>query len=211
MSAHSGRNCWGTNLDGPYANNEDCWLESPPVDLSSLACADLSFWIWNSVQDVYGFVYDPVWVEVSCDGETFRPLSSRMGGVNDDPEITAVGGWSRVFLDLSQYLGNTVRFRFRFRSDGNTVFAGSYIDDVQVIGRRIRLPSIARGVLLQPSAIGSERQPSSLLDISGRKVMTLGPGANDVSRLAAGVYFVREGTQATANKPITVRKVVIVK
>jgi len=30
-----------------------------------------------------------------------------------------------------------------------------------------------------------------LLDISGRKVLDLKPGANDVRQLAPGVYFVR--------------------
>jgi hypothetical protein len=32
--------------------------------------------------------------------------------------------------------------------------------------------------------------PSSLLDASGRRVLALGPGPNDVSRLSPGVYFV---------------------
>jgi hypothetical protein len=174
-------------------------------------CAGLSFWIWNSVQDVSDYVDDPVWVEVSGDGATYRPLSNRMGGVNDDPEITAVGGWNHVFLDLSEYLGNTVRFRFRFRSDGSIVFAGSYIDDVQVTGRRTRLPSVVRGVLLQPAAVIQGQRAASLLDISGRKVRTLQPGVNDVSRLPSGVYFVWGGPQAAGRKSQAARKIVIVR
>ncbi len=226
-SAHSGQNCWGTNLDGPYANNDDCWLKSPPIDLSGLACADLNFWIWNSVQDVYGHVYDPVWVEISVDGDTFRLLSSRMGGVNDDPEIPAVGGWSHMFLDLAQYLGDTVQIRFRFRSDGSVVFAGSYIDNVGVSGRRAsagiaetrvvevrpanRLPTVTRGVLFLPG----DRRPvtgdrAALLDIAGRKVMRLKPGANDVRHLAPGVYFCRlTAGSASSAEPAAIAKVVI--
>ncbi|MBM3330573.1 hypothetical protein FJY68_01820 [candidate division WOR-3 bacterium] len=51
--------------------------------------------------------------------------------------------------------------------------------------------TIVRGVLrLAPSASPSS-STNHLLDISGRKVMGLVPGANDVSRLAPGVYFVR--------------------
>lgn len=225
-SAHSGQNCWGTNLDGPYSNNEDCWLESPPLDLSGLACADLSFWIWNSVQDVYGQVYDPVWVEISRDGAAFDPLSSRMGGVNDDPEIAAVGGWSRVFLDLFQYLGDTVRLRFRFRSDDSVVFAGCHIDDVQVTGRRTNAgvqethqpeaniaraaPTIVGDILLLPGMAGGERSEvaAHLLDGSGRKAMDLKPGMNDVRALVPGVYFVRE-PQASSRKPQALRKVVV--
>jgi hypothetical protein len=223
---HSGQNCWGTNLDGPYANNEDCWLASPPIDLSGLASANLSFWIWNRVQGHYGIVYDPVWVEISNDGTTFRPLSGRMGGVNDDPEITAVGGWSRVFLDLVQYLGDTVQVRFRFRSDGSVVFAGSYIDDVRVFGRHAsvgvaetpgsvvrtanRLPTVVRDVLRLPMSTGIQPPATScLLDACGRKVLDLHPGMNDVRAVAPGVYFVQEEPQAAGPKHLAVRKIVL--
>ena len=48
-----------------------------------------------------------------------------------------------------------------------------------------------------------------LLDISGRKVMNLRTGANDVRALAPGVYFVREQPQAAGFKPQAVHKVVI--
>ena len=57
--------------------------------------------------------------------------------------------------------------------------------------RVMNLPTIVRGVLpvsLQPTADGS-RPDIRLLDVSGRKVAELHPGANDVSRLAPGVYF----------------------
>jgi hypothetical protein len=54
-----------------------------------------------------------------------------------------------------------------------------------------------------------------LLDIGGRKVMELVPGPNDVSRLAPGVYFVREqalGYSQLSDSPLAlsaVTKVVI--
>jgi hypothetical protein len=56
-------------------------------------------------------------------------------------------------------------------------------------------PSPCRRVLYLSEASSSKPQASScLLDISGRKVMTLHSGANDVSRLAPGVYFVWSAT-----------------
>ena len=225
-NAHSGQNCWGTNLDGPYANRDDCWLMSPPIDLSGLANADFSFWIWNSVQDFDDYPYDPVWVEISRDGAAFVPFCSRMAGVNDDPEITAIGGWSHVFLDLAHYLGDTVQFRFRFRSNNRTVFAGSYIDDVKVSGRRSsagiaetpdvevrtanQLPTVVRGVLFMPG----DRRPgtgdrAALLDIAGRKALDLNPGTNDVRTLAPGVYFVRGPKTEDGRPSAALRKVVV--
>jgi len=68
-------------------------------------------------------------------------------------------------------------------------------------------PTIVRGVLLmgqQPAADGLRPE---LVDAAGRKAMELGPGANDVSRLAPGVYFVHEA-QARAQAH-AVRKVMI--
>jgi YVTN family beta-propeller protein len=69
-----------------------------------------------------------------------------------------------------------------------------------------RQATIVRGVLFLPRAENGDSPPerlrptrrgtvpifrAALLDISGKKAMDLGPGANDVSGLAPGVYFVR--------------------
>ena len=73
-----------------------------------------------------------------------------------------------------------------------------------------RGPTIVRNVLQLPLTFGFERRPPSvLLDISGRKVLDLHPGPNDVSRLAPGVYFVRSEPSAVGRQPFAVRKVVI--
>jgi hypothetical protein len=56
--------------------------------------------------------------------------------------------------------------------------------------------------LLSPRSL-MVTQPGSVQDLSGRKVLNLRPGANDVSPLGSGVYFVRE---AQAH---TIRKIVI--
>jgi phosphoribosylformylglycinamidine (FGAM) synthase PurS component len=67
--------------------------------------------------------------------------------------------------------------------------------------------TIVRRVLFLPEAPGHKPQAASLLEATGRKVMNVRSGANDVSRLAPGVYFVREA-QAQAQAQ-TVRKVII--
>jgi YVTN family beta-propeller protein len=70
--------------------------------------------------------------------------------------------------------------------------------------------TIVRGALFQPEALGRKQHaPSWLLDISGRKVMALRPGANDIRHLAPGVYFVREEPQATSHRPQAIKKVVV--
>jgi hypothetical protein len=68
--------------------------------------------------------------------------------------------------------------------------------------------SIVRGVLYLPEASSHKPKATSwLLDVSGRKVLDLMPGANDVRALAPGVYFVREA-QAQAQAQ-AVRKLVL--
>jgi len=70
--------------------------------------------------------------------------------------------------------------------------------------------TIVRGVLFLPGASSVMRGASCvLLDISGRKVMDLRPGANDVRALAPGVYFVREGGESREQGGAGIRKVVI--
>jgi hypothetical protein len=67
--------------------------------------------------------------------------------------------------------------------------------------------TIIRGILFLTPASGVKRGASGvLLDISGRGVLDLTPGANDVSRLAPGVYFVHSTVDARHS---TITKVVI--
>ncbi len=70
--------------------------------------------------------------------------------------------------------------------------------------------TITRGVLFLAGERGAGNgNRSALVDVSGRRVMNLRPGANDVSRLSPGVYLVLWEPLATSLKPQAVRKVVI--
>jgi hypothetical protein len=71
--------------------------------------------------------------------------------------------------------------------------------------------TLVRGVLYLPEAVGGQRPADGgcLLDVAGRKVMELRAGPNDVSRLGAGVYFMRFEPSAVSGEPSAVHKVVI--
>jgi YVTN family beta-propeller protein len=76
--------------------------------------------------------------------------------------------------------------------------------------RMTRLPAIVRGVLfLQGDRGPGTGDRAALLDIAGRKVIELQPGANDVRSLSPGVYFVRSEPSAVSREPSAVTKVVI--
>lgn len=67
--------------------------------------------------------------------------------------------------------------------------------------------TVVRGVLRLPVSPLTIR--TSLFDMTGRQVMALHPGANDVSRLSPGVYFVRSEPSAVSRKPSAVAKVIV--
>jgi len=68
--------------------------------------------------------------------------------------------------------------------------------------------TIVRGVLMLGALDGRQNAAygAELLDVSGRKVLGLRAGANDVSRLAPGVYFVHS---TLGNRQSTMTKVVV--
>jgi YVTN family beta-propeller protein len=80
-------------------------------------------------------------------------------------------------------------------------------------------PTIVRGVLLMPrdmteirSGISGRVPRPVLLDASGRKVIDLHPGANDVRSLAFGVYFVSEPSALSSHISTgAIRRVLIAK
>jgi hypothetical protein len=79
------------------------------------------------------------------------------------------------------------------------------------------LPTIVRGILYLPKSASPSSSTSFLMDISGRKVLDLKSGANDVRVLAPGVYFCRPSAgsassaepSAVSRRPSAVTKVVV--
>ena len=247
--AHSGQNCWRSAAGSTYKNLSDSWLLSPEIDLTDASCAYLSFWLWNSVQDwpwisltdtSQYFVSDPLWMEITKDGSTFVPLCSAMGGVNDDPAIPTIGGWTKIVLDLTKYGGHNVQVRFRFKSDSTVVKPGSYIDDFQVYGRKgtpLRvMPRLAptRFALEQnypnpfnPSTtIRFDLRQTSLVtleifNVLGQKVDSWNYGIMNAGRydevvnmekFASGVYYYRISAVGDDGKKfVSVKKLVLMK
>ena len=128
-NAYSGNNCWGTDLDSIYINNADCWLLSPSINLNNLSVANLNVKIWNDVDDSLQ-CYSPkdkLWIELSTDnGITFSPISTHLGGVIDyNTGIPQVGGWSRLVLDLTPYINETIKIQFHFTSNSSVSRHGS--------------------------------------------------------------------------------------
>jgi hypothetical protein len=128
--------------------------------------------------------------------------------------------WNRPGIE---YLGGGV-FGVVYLSNTSPVVRGAYFDRsdwVYGIAEQRQQPqasshkpqaTVVRGVLFLPS-LGTRSELSernsvmsraALLDISGRKVLDLKPGANDVRTLAPGVYFVHSAIDNRQSKMIKV-------
>ncbi len=75
-------------------------------------------------------------------------------------------------------------------------------------GGRVR-STVVRGVVVLSRELSADSRELELLDASGRKVMGLALGLNDVRHLAPGVYFVRSEQSAVGRQRSAVRKVVV--
>jgi YVTN family beta-propeller protein len=161
----------------------------------------------------WALCYNPASNKVFCaNGDTNGTVSVIDGTTNEVVATVDVGQLPSAIADVPNenriYVAN-------YGSSTISVLCGS--GGVEEENRRppIACPpapfaSVVRGVLRLPPAPGSRHQSSSsLLGISGQKVMELEPGENDVSRLPAGVYFVAERPQASGLTPHAVLKVVL--
>ncbi len=126
-TAHSGSYCAATILTGNYDNYVDSTrlirhksFIVPPAN----EYPRLRFWHWYSFRindSDYGRV------QIKIDGtDNWKELPEaeyrdRCGGI-----------WTRAFIDLSAFAGQSVQIAFRFHSDGSYTANGWYIDDITV-------------------------------------------------------------------------------
>lgn len=131
-AAFEGDFCAGTILAGNYPIHSDSRLISPPMVVPASRAYNemyLSFWHWYSV---YGG--DRAVLEILPEEGEWIELTE-----NFDQNG---GTWTRVFVDLSEYQGQVVRFGFHLDDDSQTsgypnythlVSSGWYIDDLSFV------------------------------------------------------------------------------
>jgi subtilisin family serine protease len=122
-SCPSGTNCWGTNLNGNYANSANTTVTSPVIDLSG-AVAPLTARWWQAWH-IESATWDKGFAEVSIDGGPWLVMWEHTGG-------TIQVNWTEFTYDISAAAGTNVQFRFRLTSDGSVNFNGYYFDRVAI-------------------------------------------------------------------------------
>ncbi|MCD4818288.1 MAG: choice-of-anchor J domain-containing protein [Candidatus Cloacimonetes bacterium] len=143
-SAHSGLKCWATNLNEFHSSNADCYLESPLIDMTFAEVGtNLSFWHTYITRE--GLPIDPYYdggrVEITTDGGANWEILGSYGYPYNDNNIAGIGelgwsgqqSWTEIIFSLDGYIGNVVKFRFRFISDGWGQEEGWAVDDVSIL------------------------------------------------------------------------------
>ena len=136
LSAHSGSNVWGTDLDSTTGNGNIYWLKTGNISISGATDLNLSFMHWYYFESCC----DGSIVEASTDGETWTSITPvggyTAGGYSGWTGYTGTKkSWDLATFNLSSFEGNsTIEFRFRFGSDGSVTYTGWYIDDINLTG-----------------------------------------------------------------------------
>ena len=135
-------------------------------------------------------------------------------GLFDDPQNSSLAAIANAWAGAVPYAQQDLVYRwclFCWNLLGETAMpvwvpAASGVEDSPrpLASSRKLGPTVVRGVL--NPGVGSRQHSAyraELLDASGRKVMELQPGENNVSRLPAGVYYVTTG-EGTRNSRVVI-------
>lgn len=198
--AHSGTQCWGTNLKGQEVSLAISDLISPAVDLTSGRKATLRFWQY----------YDFTERSELLDIEAGQVAVSKDNGITwnlvytVDQEFSL--GWEEIVVDISPFAGSVVRFDWNYQmfSFDATPRTGWLIDDVSVTLDRTPTGTIAiTNNLFQAAFLITGPLTNNGQGLSFR--LTNAPIGQYVTRWSAVDFFVTPPQQTnllTTNAPL---------
>lgn len=161
--AYSGTRAWylGDSATWVYRDRVNASLISPALTLQDAAVFSFRHWIRTEPDSATHF-WDGGVVELSTnDGVTYAAITP-VGGYPfkitpntaspfpaNMPCYAGTGGWQSAQFDLADYVGQTVRLRFRFGSDAAVVDEGWYLDDIRLT---LRTDSNTSWLACEPAA-----------------------------------------------------------
>ncbi|SDQ39464.1 Por secretion system C-terminal sorting domain-containing protein [Chryseobacterium soldanellicola] len=203
---HSGQKyaaCWAGVPDIVTANND--WLVSPAVTLGATA-NQLSLWV-KSMSSSYGLEKYKIGVYVGSGTPT---TSANFTIISGATSLSApYPNWEQKIYSLDAYAGQTVRIGIQCVSADTYMFM---VDDVKIttgtlatneVGAKTKSTSVYPNPTKGEINIKTDKKikSSSVLDASGRSVLTSTSQKVDISSLPKGVYLVKvdftDGTATT--------------
>ena len=161
--------------------------------------------VWEDSRS--GNDYDVYGVRVTSAGVVFDSGAVVMQEGDQLCPVLARGSGNQMFLVYQGWAGDVGGVTYDAdRIWGKTNPAPCVEESRQQIAYGPRLTAtIVSGMLYLPPASGGKRGATSvLLDISGRKVMDLRPGANSTKGLVPGIYFLQDGGRGKTRKVMIV-------
>ncbi|WGK64605.1 M14 family zinc carboxypeptidase [Croceiramulus getboli] len=196
---------------GNYSANSTKYLTlNQTIDLTDAVAARVSFHARWEIEDGWDYVQ----FEASVDGGiSWIPQCGNYSNGGSTNGTQPIGeplydgtqlDWVLEEIDLSDYLGSTVLFRFEFVSDPAVNLDGFYFDDLQVdvVESNLGLPeseSLQFELFPNPATdiVTLQAPPgnyqASLYTIQGQQLMRqefVGKTTFDLQQLASGLYFV---------------------
>lgn len=203
--------------NGDYPNSSFRQVSTAqPVDLSGMTSAVLRFHARWEIEKGWDYAQ----VSASSDGVNYQPLCGTYtvtGNANQDEGQPLYDGfqtgWVQEQMDLGDYVGGPVWFRFSLTSDQSVREDGIYIDDVEVVGLEetlnvgIETALAGRDLMLMPNPseglltlrfpqAGPDGAMVTLLSATGQSVLQrwLEPASDgatfDLGHLPSGLYLV---------------------
>lgn len=124
-AAHSGANCFGTNLSANSAKDAEVLLTSPSIDLTTAGGATLNFYHFTDIEDSFD-TGSVVIIDAANDSEV---------AVLDDAITGFSGDWELFSESLpAAAQGKIIKIQFQYQSDGfdDSEYPGWYIDSVNL-------------------------------------------------------------------------------
>lgn len=178
---------------------------SQPVVLTNAQQAWLEFWARWDIEDGYDYCV----FELSTDnGSTWIPQCGKYTSrgsadqLQNEPLYDGTQNtWVKEYIDLSDYLGMSLKFRFRFVSDSYVDADGFYFDDftVNAIIFDGMEETVENVLTIYPNPATNELYMGNvssgnyyISDATGHVIQqgTLDNGKLNVSKLAPGLYFI---------------------
>ncbi|MBM3435185.1 MAG: hypothetical protein FJY07_03080 [Bacteroidetes bacterium] len=122
---------------GNYPNNANRVVTlTSPIEINNAIYAELNFWARWEIET--GYDYAQVLISTN-NGTTWTPLAGNYTVTGS--EYQAAGepvydgfqtSWVKEEINITQYIGNPVKFRFKLKADGNVTEDGFYFDDLAI-------------------------------------------------------------------------------
>ena len=198
---------------GNYSDNTNNTIElSQPIDLTTAITATVSYYARWNIEDTWDYVqfeiskdngttWEPQCGNFTTSGTNIQPLGEPLyDGVQDD--------WVLEEINLSDYIGETIKARFSLRTDDAVTRDGFYFDDLSfsiIPAEQLSIDAelFVNAFQLFPNPVSNNLNirtsvgdyTTSIYNVLGQKVSSsisqTGNTTLDYSSFSKGIYFLR--------------------